>query len=252
MTHLKAILIDDEQQGLNVLTYELGRLHAGVEIIGSFTNPEEGLTSIRDLHPDLVFLDIEMPWMNGFELLDQLDEIDFDVIFVTAFDQFAIKAFRYYALDYLLKPVDAEMLQETLERVRQKRQGISKAHLQSLMRELSTPHDSLSRIALPTMEGLEMIDIADIVRCEANDTYSFIHLRNAHRLLISKPLRYLDELLQDAGFYRVHQSHLINLRHVHRFVKADGGYLVMSDNAQVQVSRRKKDGLLERLQGIKK
>lgn len=249
MTNLNAILIDDEQQGLNVLAYELSRLQSGVEVIGKFTDPKEGLHAIRTMHPDIVFLDIEMPWMNGFELLDQLDEIDFDVIFVTAFDQFAMKAFRYYAVDYLLKPVDAEMLEESLGRVNERRGGLTKEHLQSLMRELGNRGEVISRIAVPTMEGLEMVEIAQIVRCEASDTYSYIHLSGAQRMLISKPLKYLDDLLQDAGFYRVHQSHLINLKHVSRFVRADGGYLIMSDKSAVQVARRRKDGLLEKLQG---
>lgn len=245
----RAILIDDEQQGLNVLTYELSRLDPGVEIIGAYTDPEEGLEAIRTLRPGVVFLDIEMPWINGFELLDRLDEIFFDVIFVTAFNHFAIKAFRYYAIDYLLKPVDADQLQEALRRVQEKHSGLTKAHLQSLMQELGSRTEKIERIALPTMDGLEMVEVDGIIRCEASDTYTFIYLDTARRLLISKPLKHLDEILHGAGFCRVHQSHLINLRHVRRFVKTDGGHLVMSDDSVVQVARRRKEELLQLLRG---
>lgn len=247
MRKYSTILIDDELQGLNVLSYELGRMEDQVDILGKYTDPQEGLEAIRTLMPDLVFLDIEMPWMNGFELLDKLDEIDFDVVFVTAFDQFAIKAFRYYAVDYLLKPVDAEMLRDTLQRIGRKQRKFTRGQLQSLMHDLMSGSSPAGRIALPTLDGLEMIKVEDIIRCEASDSYSFLFIRGGAKLLISRPLRYLDELLADYSFFRAHQSHLVNLKEVLRFVRAEGGYLVMSDNTQVYVARRRKEALLELL-----
>ena len=242
---LRVTLIDDEQEGLDVLEYDINRLGMDIQILGKYNDPKIGLGAIREKNPDLVFLDIEMPWMNGFELLDQLEEIPFDVIFVTAYDQFAIKAFRYYAIDYLLKPVDQENLREAVARVSEKRKGISKTHLHALIDKLDKEQEPFTKLALPTLEGFEFIPIESIVRCEASNNYCNVILTSGKKFLVSRPLKYIQNLLEEHRFYRTHQSHLINLDHIARYVKSDGGYIVMSDNSIVNLSRGKKDGFLE-------
>ena len=238
---IRTILIDDEQEGLDVLEYEINRLDIDIDIVGKFADPKIALTALQNDTPDVVFLDIEMPWMSAFELLDQLDEILFDVIFVTAHDQFALKAFRYYAIDYLLKPVDQASLKKAVSRVVEKRRGFSKEFLQDILLTINNRNEPLNKIALPTMEGYEFVSIPGIIRCEADNNYCKIYLDNGKKILASKTLKYIQGLLQDHNFFRTHHSHLINVDHIHKYVKSGGGYVIMSDNSIVNVSRAKKD-----------
>lgn len=244
---LKVIMIDDEPRGMDVMEHDIHRLDMDVNVIGKYSDPKEGLAAIRTNQPDVLLLDIEMPWMNGFELLDQLEEINFDIIFVTAYDQFAIKAFRYYALDYLLKPVDLDSLHHALTRVSEKRHHISKAHLNALIDKLDKKEEGFSKLVVPTMEGYEFIEIDDVIRCEASNNYSNVVLKSGGKLLVSKHLKYLEEMLDGHGFYRIHQSHLINLKHISKYVKTDGGYIIMSDGSNVNISRGRKEGFVKLL-----
>lgn len=247
MDKLRVIMIDDEARAMDVMEHDIGRLNADVEVLGKYSDPKEGLEAIRRDNPDLVLLDIEMPWMNGFELLDQFDDIYFDVIFVTAYDQFAIKAFKYYAVDYLLKPVDQDSLRVALERVREKQYGLSKAHFNALLERLDQRNEMFSKLVVPTMEGFEFIEIDEVIRCEASNNYTYVFLRSGKKLLVSKHLKYLEEMLEGHGFYRIHQSHLVQLKHIARYVKTDGGYIVMTDGSSVNISRSRKEGFVKLL-----
>lgn len=238
---IRALLIDDEMEGLNVLEYDIKRLNSDIQIIGKFNDPKLGLDAIQQLKPDLVFLDIEMPWMNGFELLDQIDSIDFKVIFVTAYDQYAIKAFRYYAVDYLLKPVSQDQLRDAINRVQSKDDRLDKNMLQALMHKLDREDEPITKIAIPTMEGYSFLEIASIIRCEADNNYCNVFLVDGKKILVSRPLKYLTGLLSQHQFFRLHQSHLINLNHIDRYVKGDGGYVIMSDGSHVSIARSKRD-----------
>lgn len=244
---LKVIMIDDEAKGMDVMEHDITRLNMDVQVLGKYNDPKKGLQAIQQHEPDLVLLDIEMPWMNGFELLDQFKEISFDVIFVTAYDQFAIKAFKYYAVDYLLKPVDQDSLRTALKRVQEKQRSISRTQIDALLEKLDNRDEMFSKLIVPTMEGYEFLEIQDIVRCEAANNYSYVFLSGGEKHLISKHLKYLEELLEGHGFYRIHQSHLINLKHIAKYVKTDGGYIVMSDGSNVSISRSRKEGFVRML-----
>ncbi|MDX1407386.1 MAG: LytTR family DNA-binding domain-containing protein [Saprospiraceae bacterium] len=245
---VRVMMIDDEPKGMDVMDHDIRRLELDVEVIGKYQDPQKGLAAIQRQQPDLLLLDIEMPWMNGFELLDQLDEINFEVIFVTAYDQFAIKAFRYYAVDYLLKPVDQESLRDALLRVIERKQHISREQLQALIDKLDSGEAPFTKLVLPSMEGYEFVEIDDVIRCEAANNYTYVFMSGGRKMLVSKHLKYLEELLADHRFYRVHQSHLIHLSHIARYVKADGGYLIMSDGSTVSISRSRKEGFVRLLQ----
>ena len=247
---LKIILVDDEDEGLDVLEYDLGRLQIPLKIVGKYNDPQEALIAIQTAQPDLLFLDIEMPWMNGFELLDQVGEIDFRVIFVTAYDQYAIRAFRYFAVDYLLKPVDIKHLREAVERVTDSGHKISSSQIKALIDQLHVRNEPMTRIAIPTSGGFEFIEISSIVRCQADNNYAIIYLVDGKKLLVSKPLKYLHDLLESHRFFRTHQSHLVNLDHVAKFVKADGGYAQMVDGSIVNIARGKKEQFVSLFRGL--
>ena len=241
---LRVMMIDDEVRGMEVLHYDINKLNLDVEIVGKFSDPVKGLEALRTDSPDLLLLDIEMPWMNGFELLDKLDRIDFDVIFITAYDQHAIKAFKYAAVDYLLKPVDLESLQDALQRVINRQQVLSQSQLNVLLSAINNTGDEISKLVIPTIEGFEFIEINDIIRCQASGNYCTIYLKQGNQFLASRHLKHVEGLLPAKDFYRVHQSHLINLKHIKRYSKTDGGHVVMGDGSEVAVARSRKDEFL--------
>ncbi|MEL6926166.1 MAG: response regulator, partial [Bacteroidota bacterium] len=189
MKNLRAILIDDELACTETLAIELAAYCPDVEVIARCNSAEEGLRSIINLKPDLVFLDIEMPWMNGFELLEKLPGIDFSVIFVTAYDQFAIKAFRFSAVDYLLKPIDKSELIEAVEKVKKRTpDNNGNEQLKFLLENIKHQNDPLPNIALPTMEGLDFVAVKDIIYCESDNNYTKLYQQSGKMLLLSKPL----------------------------------------------------------------
>ncbi|MFI5188259.1 MAG: LytR/AlgR family response regulator transcription factor [Chitinophagales bacterium] len=218
-----------------------------VEIAVICRNGFEGLSSIRQLAPALVFLDVEMPKMNGFEMLEQLAPINFHLIFTTSYDQYAIKAFRFSAIDYLLKPVDREELQKAVHKVMQYSQPPFPQQLEILMQKFHQPAASINKIALPTIEGLQMIPIDSIISCESDDNYTVLLLKNKRKIVVSSTLKEIEEILEDHSFVRVHRSYLVNLNEIEKYLKGEGGYLVMSDGSTVDVSRTKKEVLLKRL-----
>jgi len=241
---LRALIIDDEEQSRNTLANYLARYCHEVELAGEATGVVDGLVKIHYLKPELVFLDIEMPDGSGFDLLEKLEEVNFGIIFVTAFDHYALKAFRFSALDYLLKPVDPEMLVEAVTRATEIQQTQFLPKQLQLVRENK---NGFEKIAVPVFEGMLFITIREIVRCQAERNYSVFHMRNGEKVMVSKTLKEYDELLTPLRFYRVHHSHLINLACVKKFIRTEGGSVLMDDGFEVGIARRRKEGFLEAL-----
>lgn len=206
--------------------------------------------AIKKEKPDLIFLDIEMPWMNGFEMLDVLDEIHFSVIFTTAHDQFAAKAFRISAVDYLLKPIDANDLKEAVKKAQQKVEQQGQANIENLLRNIKQP-SSQQKIALPYRDGYEFVEVTHIIYCQAEGAYTKVFLDNKKYIVVSKTLGDIEELLPADLFQRIHHSTVVNLDYVTHFVRSDGGYVKLQTGESLIVSKSKKEAVMERL-GLKK
>ena len=245
---IKAIIVDDEPNCCEILTTLLERYCPQVKVADICYSGKAALSSIIEMSPDIVFLDIEMPHMNGFQLLEKLQTIDFKLIFTTSYDQYAIKAIRFSALDYLLKPIDRQELQDAVKKAMLSLNQPMPQQLEVLMQKLNKNGNGGQKIALPTMEGLLMVPVENIISCASERNYSTLYLKEKKKLVISKPLKEMEELLEDHSFLRVHHSHLINLKEVNKFIKGEGGYLVMSDGSNVDVSRSKKELLVSKLQ----
>ncbi|MFT3910839.1 MAG: LytTR family DNA-binding domain-containing protein [Ferruginibacter sp.] len=243
---IRCILIDDEADSLEVMEMLLKTYCPQVKIEAVCNSAEKGIVAINQFRPDVVFLDIEMPNMNGFDMLEHFDELFFNVVFITAYHQFAIKAFRYSALNYLLKPVDPEDLLDTIRRIEKNKAIPLREQMDLLMQSVNNKtNQTISRIALTTSYGMLFVETKDIVFCESNDNYTNVKLAGGQKLLISKTLKEIDQTLSGPDFYRIHNSFLINLGHIQKFVKGDGGYVVMNDETIVSISRTKKQEFLE-------
>lgn len=244
---IRSVIIDDENNCIEMLEWLLKTYCPQVSIEAMCDSAEKGIIAISKLKPDLVFLDIEMPRMNGFDMLEQFDKLTFDVVFTTAYDQFAIKAFKYSALNYLLKPVDPDDLKETIRRVEEKRSAPSKEQIDLLMQTIrhNTKPTQLQRIALTTGDGLLFVSTQDIVYCQSESNYTNVILADGRKILVSKVLKDIDEALHGPDFYRIHNSYLINLNHIKKFVRGDGGYVVMDDGTTVGISRSKRQEFME-------
>lgn len=253
---MKAILVDDEKSALTLLRHKLRRCDPDIEILAECESVESALQALENAQPDVLFLDVEMPGATGFELLHQLGEdAPFRVIFTTAHSEYAIEALRGGAFDYLLKPVQDDELARALERLRPKtvssRAGTGTAAapegLSALLKSLRALEGKDKKLAVPTAEGVLFLPLTDIIRAEAAGSYSTIFLTNRQKLVTSKNLTELEEMLDSADFFKVHKSHLVNLRFVAKYIRGEGGVLVLTDGAAVDVARRKKDELLARL-----
>jgi two-component system, LytTR family, response regulator len=245
---IKAIIVDDEPYCCEALATLLQRYCPDVRVIDTCYNGETAIRAIEEDKPQLLFLDIEMPQMNGFQMLEKLKEINFELIFTTSYDQYAIKAIRVSALDYLLKPIDREELQKAVRLALDRLQSPLPQQMEILLQKLNHTSIALHRIALPTMEGLQMIPAEMIVRVQSDSNYSILMLKSKQKIIVSRTLKELEEILEDYSFIRVHNSHLVNMNEVDKYVKGEGGYLLMSDGSTVDVSRSRKDTLLTRLQ----
>ena len=243
---LKAIIVDDEPDCCETLSMLLERYCPEVAVTAVCSSGAAALLTIPEQKPQLVFLDIEMPHMNGFQLLEQLPAIDFELVFTTSYDQYAIKAIRFSALDYLLKPVDREELRQAVQKVVKRQQPPLPQQLEILLQKLHQP--ATSKIAIPTMEGLQMIPVASIITCKSDSNYTTLYLKGKQKITASRTLKEVEEMLEGLSFLRVHQSHLVNLDEVGKYVRGEGGYLVMSDGSAVDVARSRKDLLLQKLQ----
>ncbi len=249
MTKLKAILIDDEKGSLESLSYELREYCPEVEVVASSQDPKEGLRLIQKWSPDLLFLDIEMPGMNGFELLQQLGDVSLHVIFVTAYDQFAIRAFDFNAIDYVLKPVRKTKLISAVQKVVDRQQPkLDTSGLEALIQNIRIQsHSGLENIALPTHDGFTMVHINDITHLQAESNYTWVFHVSQKKYLVTKTLKDMEEMLMFPQYFRAHKSYLVNLNHVDRYIRGQGGYLVMKDHTQIPVARTQKIDLLRLL-----
>lgn len=248
---IKAILIDDEKVALEVLSMQLKRFCPEVEILKVCKGGEEGIKAILATNPDLVFLDIEMPKINGFDVLEATKHLHYKIIFTTAYNQFAIKAFKYSAIDYILKPIDIEDLKAAVAKVaKQERPDISQ-QIKTLYEQLGITSNQPKKIALQIGEAYEMVPTSEIVRCESDSNYTHIFLADDRKVLLSKTLKEVEEnLSHHSDFFRVHASHLINVQYVAKFYKTDGGYVVMKDGTSINISRSKKDEFIDKMRVV--
>jgi two-component system LytT family response regulator len=243
---IKAIIIDDEVTARETLSDLLQYYCPQVVILSTADSVERVVPLIKLHQPELVFLDIEMPFENGFKLFEKFPQQNFSVIFVTAYDQYAIKAIKFSALDYLLKPINPDELIAAIEKVSNKKmiEEENKKKIDLLMNSLEHPK-KMKQIALPSSKGAIFVELETIVRCSADGNYTRFHLLDGKSYLITKNLGEYEELMKEHRFFRVHHSHLINLNHIKTYIRGNGGYVVMSDRVQVEVSRRKKGEFLK-------
>ncbi|MCW3103821.1 MAG: DNA-binding response regulator [Bacteroidetes bacterium] len=246
---IKAIIIDDIEQARITLKKDLQVYAKDVTVIGEANGVVEGAKLLRNMQPDVLFLDIQMQDGSGFDLLDILKDIPFKIIFITASDAHAIKAFRYAAIDYLLKPVDPDELITALARFREEKFNENDKYrlLNDSLKNNQRPHE---RLALHTQDKIHIVNINDIIRCESSINYTEFHFSNGKKLLVTKTLKDFEDLLADQGFYRVHQSHLVNTKYIKEFIKTDGGYLLMTDGCNVPVSTRKRPEVIKMLEEL--
>jgi two-component system LytT family response regulator len=242
---ISTVIIDDEEDARVALKLMIEKYCPEVFLKGVYETPEQGLQAIRDINPDLVFLDIQMPYMSGFDLLQQLAPIAFEVIFISAYDQYAIKAIKFSALDYLLKPIDLDELNHALRKVKDRLKLKSSTYqYQSVIHNMKHRSGMTTKLAVPTQAGIELIEADDIICCKADGSYTTLFLKNKQSMIVSRNLKDFENFLEGVGFCRVHHSSLINLKHVKRYVKGEGGYVVLSEDHEVEISRRKKEEFL--------
>ncbi len=239
---IRSIIIEDEKRSRDTLRELLKRFCKNVEIVAEVDGYKSGIEAIKKHKPDVIFLDIQMPDGSGFKLLEDIDEIDFEIIFTTAYDQFAIKAIKYSALDYLLKPIVPEELINAIKKIEKNKQihTINK-NIKVLLDNINTPEEEPKKIVLSTSDKIHVIKTDEIIRCESDNYYTRFFFTNGNQLLISKTLKENDELLSAHNFIRPHKSHLINTKFIKNFNRNEGGFIVMTDDSKIPVSRRKRE-----------
>jgi two-component system, LytTR family, response regulator len=245
MDSLKAIIIDDELSSIKNLQQKIEEFCQEIRIVATAKRPEEGIQLIHQHKPDVVFLDIEMPRMNGFRMLDELKDLDFEIVFTTAYGHYAIDAIRISAFDYLVKPIVVKELQTTVQRLVHQAQKQSREKFDVLRQSLTDVKSQEAKIAIPTVESIEFLQIKNIVRIESSSSYSKLVLNNKQVIVVAKLLKDFEEMLTHYRFYRVHNSHLINLTYISKYIRGDGGQIVLQNGDVVDVSRRKKDEFLK-------
>lgn len=241
---LKAILIDDELNSLQNLQSKLEKYCPAVKILAALQKPEEAVSLIHQQKPDLLFLDIEMPKMNGFRLMEEVGDFEGEIIFITAYNHFAIDALRISAFDYLVKPVSIADLQNAINRLLQQRSKHTRERLNILKQSIGEHKSQENKIAVPTNEGLEFIVIKNIIRIESSTSYSWLYLIDKQPLLVTRLLKDFEEILTPYRFFRVHNSHLINLNYISKYIRGEGGQVIMENGDVVDVSRRKREEFL--------
>jgi two-component system LytT family response regulator len=244
---IKAVIIDDEKNNQELISNLLKSYAENIQVVGSADSVESAYKTIQEHQPDLIFLDIQMPDGTGFDLLKKFEKINFKIIFVTAHQEFAIEAFKYSALDYILKPLSPANLLAAVKKA-EETMGNDELNmkLKILLNNIAEPIKNKKKIVLKTMERIYSVDLDDIIRFESDGGYTKVYLTDGKRIMVSKTMKEYDDLLMDAGFLRVHHSHLINMNHLFCFEKAEG-HVVMKDDSIVPVSNRKKDHLMELL-----
>lgn len=245
MEKLRAILIDDELSSLKNLEQKLIEFCPDVTVIAVAQLPEDALQLIREQKPDVIFLDIEMPRMNGFRMLDELEQYDFEIVFTTAYNHYAVDAIRISAFDYLTKPVAIADLQNAVQRLVKEKQKLSKERIDVLKQSLSANKSQDDKIAIPTTEGLEFLPIKNIIHIESSANYSKLFLISGKSILVTKLLKDFEDMLLPYRFYRIHNSHLINLNCIQKYIKGEGGQVVLQNGDVIDVSRRKKEEFIK-------
>jgi len=244
---MKAIIFEDELLAIERLHMLLSQLDQPVEVIASFESVEDGISWLdKNNLPDLIISDIHLADGSAFDIFAHA-KIPTPVIFVTAHDQYALDAFKFFSIDYLLKPVDEEELKSAVQKVIRRSQKPIAEQLEILMQKINQPSTPVRKIAMPTMEGFQMIMIDSIISCEADSNYTTLHLKGNKKIVVCRNLKDIEEMLEDHSFTRVHRCHVVNLNEVEKFVKGEGGYLIMSDGTTIDVARTKKEILLKRL-----
>lgn len=249
---IQALVIDDEERARLSLTSIFSKFFPEVEVVGEASGVEEAYQQIEKLKPNVVFLDIKMGDGTGFDLLRRYQRIPFSVVFVTAFDNHAIEAFKFSAFDYLLKPIKTDELRETIARLSEtleEEQDLS-VKISAFMENVGSMNLSQKKIVLKTANSIHLVNLPNIIRCEADANYTWVYVQNQPKLLISKPLKYYEEMLEDFGFFRAHQSHLVNLSHISRIDKIDGGQIVLQDNTTIPIAVRKREMLFKLLDNM--
>lgn len=244
----KAVIVDDELGARESLAKMLEKNCKNIEVVAKADNMMNAFVEITNHQPDLVFLDIEMSNGNAFDLLEKFKQINFNIIFVTAYDHYAIKAIKFSAIDYILKPIDPEELVKAVSRFESQHEN--KSSLDKKFKTLLSnvkPENKLKKVGIPDGDGLIFINLSDIIRCDSDGNYTYFLLTTGKKIVASRTLGEYEQMFADDNFFRIHRSHLINLEHVKKYIKGEGGYVVMSDNSQVEVSRRNKNEFLERL-----
>ena len=249
ITSFRTILVDDEPRGLNSMEKLLEMNCPDVNIVASCNSVDSAIEKISQLDPDLMFLDIAMPVKNGFDLLKEIKDPRFEVIFVTAYNQFMIEAFHFSAIDYLVKPVDDELLINAVNRAKKRiSEKAGSKNIEALLHNLQQRNSpDHMKLCLPSMKGFQVASLNDILYAESHGNYTNFHIVNQHPVCTSKPIHEYEELLADAGFVRIHKSCIVNLLHVKEYVKGDGGTVILSNGHEAEVARRKKDIFLTRM-----
>ena len=242
---ITAIIIDDETKGRLALREKLAVYCTNVQVIAEAVNGKEAITLIQQHHPQLLFLDIEMPVMNGFEMLNNLKEKNFHIIFTTAYDQYAIKAIKYAAFDYLLKPIDIEELILAISKLDDADSKTVGKQVELMQQNLQQPKKNFNKLAVPSLDGLLFFEVSSIIHLEAHSNYTIIYFTNHPKITASRTLKEFEELLPADIFFRPHHSHIINLQFIKRYIKGDGGQVELENGTFVDVSRRKKDEFLK-------
>ena len=242
---LRTLIIDDEPHIRETIYHLLKKFCPQVNIVGEAESVATGVRAIREKVPELILLDIKLKDGTGFDLLNQFENIDFKIIFITAYEEFAIRAFGFSAIDYILKPVNPEKLAAAVARAEQVVQKTFNTQLDTLKENLKNPEASKRKIVLKTMDNIYLLDVQDIIHCESDGNYTVFYNIRGDRIMVSRLIKEYDDLLSDSGFFRVHRSHLINLKHIRRFSRLDGGFVEMSDGTEVPVSSRGRERLME-------
>lgn len=241
---IRTLIVDDEEHCRDRIVKLITDYGQNLEIIATCSTVDEALIKTKTLRPDLVFLDIEIHDKTGFEYLEQLERYNFNLIFTTAFDNYAIKAFKYSAMDYLLKPIDSDDFINAMARLNKKSNSIdSDLRINALIKNLKSD-EKKKTITIPTSNGFEILEIIEIIHCKADTSYTYIQT-TTDKILVSKPIKFYEDLLKDLNFFRIHNSHLVNIEHIKKYTKGKGGYVTMSNNDHIDVSTRRKEGFLK-------
>lgn len=248
---LRAVIVEDEENSREILKNLLEEFCVNVKVEGMASSVDDGIALISKIQPDVVFMDIELQPGTGFDVLNGTPNLNFDVIFTTAFDEFAIKAMKFSSLDYLLKPIDLEELQNAVEKAKKKKnQDLYKKQLETLMFNLKQQKPKLEKICLSTSDGLDFLEVDTILYCKANGSYTSFILKNKKEIFVSRHLKEYVSLFHEHDFMRVHNSFLINLKSVEKFVRSDGGYVIMKNGDRVNISRSKKEEFLKAMSAL--